>query len=41
MIGTLPTDHNDWMASLRINTIPEEDGYRIDGIYTGLLAVGQ
>ncbi len=40
MIGTVPTGANDWLAALRINTVRSEEGYRIAGMYTGLLRWG-
>lgn len=40
MIGTDATGGNDWLASLRINTRGGADGYRMAGIYTGLLRWG-
>ena len=40
MIGIIATDGNDWLAGLRINTRGGADGYRIAGIYTGLLRWG-
>ncbi|MDF2627297.1 MAG: hypothetical protein K0R39_1128 [Symbiobacteriaceae bacterium] len=40
MIGTVATGGNDWLAALRINTVRTPEGYRMAGIYCGLLRWG-
>jgi hypothetical protein len=40
MIGTVATGGNDWLAALRINTVRTPDGYRMAGIYCGLVRWG-